>query len=1647
MKKNKFSYMQSNASLKTFCFLFLGLFFQTYISAQTNPVEFIATVNKTIPEGSYIVNMGVEPQTYENGLKPYGMVYTLIKIHQVAVEWVINPDKKKDGVDFNYKGTNYRGGTFIVTAPFLTDDVKAEIALWEAKGVVGVYTDEEFEAPVFIQLAFFPTWTLDLQSGNIVEAYFELAEIPEIAYTFSYPTDLNSCQDIFILPHADPSWDNHQRLATWNAPVSEGGNGGWIWAGCHGVSAIESTSNTDDYDNPDPATQMNFLTTNGLVLWGDHDNGSIPYDHFFPTSPIMQFIGPIDGSSEGGSESIYMPKIDGGWNSGVKVLVSDPDHSDLGTLTNGPVAKMAVGRAFNDINRGLVMYEAGHTLTGGSEAQNTASIRAFFNFCFLAPSERAPVINGITVENIVMEGGLSYNVSVDAVSPGGSPITYEWSASVSGTFTDPTSPSTTFTPDPVDMYTPGIVKCVITDECGRAAIASKPVSFIPAPEPPVAQDDNFALQPNTSITFDPKADNGNGPDTDANLNIDPNSVTFPDYGGGTTANTGNGEFVVNPDGTITYTPNPDWEGTEQITYEICDHLPNTGCDQAVITIVVSNIDENGCNGTEYLMSGYADAVVAENSMTNSIEALGEPLLVAGANNFYARIDGDGDYLVVDLTDVIPAGSEIKLYLGTDDDNDAILAAQGTLNGSDYTNGTDFFNNAGVSGAFTNFSISGANYKLNNVDPVSQLEVTIVFSKDVRYLRFTRSAGGNKPCINGVAYDFCASAIPIAVDDDVTTCEDNPVSIQVTFNDTDPQGLPLSVSLVTSPTNGVAEVNADGTITYTPDRDFSGADAFTYEVCNNFKDGVCAQATVNITITPDECADGFGQFGVGNSYTYLDQFNDKNVANGSDGTADWSGYNWIEQDKDGQIFDPANFTADDVRGDGNLLIPVSDKLNMAWRQVNLLGAADATLTFTYNNSNFNSSDDILIVEASADNGGSYVILDTYTGDLTTDAGAASFNLKQALGVLTETTFIRFRAVSGDKDFIADDVQVEYTEGGCFGECEPLPNNPPVGFFDEISIACDGTETLNVLNNDSDPDGDIIRLVEIVEQPPVGTAVANPDGTITYTRNGAVVEETFTYSIGDNVAGNEMFDTVRVYVYIDNCPPIAEDDAISTNANTPIDIPVLEDNGNGPDTDPEGDDLSVSSIDGYPSNGSVTINGDGTITYIPDEGFTGTDSFTYIVCDPSGLCDEASVTVTVVNQPPVANDDTYDNVSECTPFIATVLDNDTDPEGGNLTITEIVTPPANGIVEILFGKEIYYHTNDEGVTSDQFTYRICDDGDPTQCDEATVNITIAPPPVNQPPVAMDDLYDDGVINEPAIIAVLADNGNGEDYDPEGTTLVVSVPAPNITPAGAGTVVAVGKTVKFIPSEGFVGTVTFEYQICDSPERVALCDTLAPQCDLGLVTVNYYNLPPIANPDEEFTGKNIPVDIYPLENDQDPDGHDINLISADFETAQGGVVAVNNNGTPGDQTDDYLTYTPPLDYSGTDKFTYQICDVVPTEYVLCDIGTVYITIYNSDPGQIAANQTVCEGDPVAELVSLSAASTEDGTIAYQWEKSINGTSFTSIAGATGLNYTPIPVSVDTWFRRKASITATSGAVTHIYSNEVKITINNISGGTVGN
>lgn len=390
----------------------------------------ILTYNDTLPVGSFIINMGVSPQTIANGLKPYGLIYQLIKNYKVPVSWSINPSKVKDAKDFTYNGTDYKGGTFVIYEGFITNAVRSLITAWQAKGVVGVYTSSPVVVPIYQRVSGFASVVVDVDNESLVTPYFANAEVPDSIYTVGLPSDLGACHDFFILPHADPTWALHGNLYTFNTTRK-----GHIWTGCHATSMLEGIVNPSD-----TTQKMNFLTRTGLQCYSAGKCGSITelhggtatapftYSSEYDVHPIMQLMGDMTPSQENGSEEWYIPVSTGGWNANVARAITTSDGS-----AGKEGIKLAFGYAFNNPLNGIVMYQGGHTAHGkGTVASQVAAERAFFNFILHASIEKYLSSKGKVPSTFINQQGQT--VSVEATG-GSAPYTYAWTSSAPAPFT------------------------------------------------------------------------------------------------------------------------------------------------------------------------------------------------------------------------------------------------------------------------------------------------------------------------------------------------------------------------------------------------------------------------------------------------------------------------------------------------------------------------------------------------------------------------------------------------------------------------------------------------------------------------------------------------------------------------------------------------------------------------------------------------------------------------------------------------------------------------------------------------------------------------------------------------------------------------------------------------------------------------------------------------------------------------------------------------------------------------------------------------------------------------------------------------------------------------------------------------------------
>jgi VCBS repeat-containing protein len=267
---------------------------------------------------------------------------------------------------------------------------------------------------------------------------------------------------------------------------------------------------------------------------------------------------------------------------------------------------------------------------------------------------------------------------------------------------------------------------------------------------------------------------------------------------------------------------------------------------------------------------------------------------------------------------------------------------------------------------------------------------------------------------------------------------------------------------------------------------------------------------------------------------------------------------------------------------------------------------------------------------------------------------------------------------------------------------------------------------------------------------------------------------------------------------NDAPVAANDSYSTDQDTEL---VVEAPGVlGNDTDVEGDDLTAV-LESGPSNGSLTLNADGSFSYTPDAGFSGTDSFTYRASDGDLLSEPATVTIAVaqVNQAPVAVDDSYEvDEDQVLSVVAPgVLDNDTDVDGDSLTAV-LVSGVSNGSLTFNSDGSFTYTPNADFNGSDSFTY-VATDG---ALDSNLATVTITVNAVNDAPV-IDPVAPQSVFEGSELVVTVTAT------DPDGDVLTYSLDDP---PTGA-TIDPLTGVFRWTPADGPDDSTSITVRVTDN------------------------------------------------------------------------------------------------------------------------------------------------------------------------------------------------------------------------------------------
>jgi large repetitive protein len=996
---------------------------------------------------------------------------------------------------------------------------------------------------------------------------------------------------------------------------------------------------------------------------------------------------------------------------------------------------------------------------------------------------------------------------------------------------DTTAGTITYRPDGNDNG-PDRLTYQVCDTDHSCAVGHVRLTVRPIADPPLAADDLVVTPEDVPVTFDALANDGD-PDGD----LDAASVTVVE-------SPGHGATKIDATtATLTYAPDPDWSGTDSLSYRVCDTGSPVACASATVTLLVTARNQ--------LPVARPDAATTGEDVPVAVDVI--------AND----TDRDGR---LDPTTVTVSAPPVHGTVSIDATTGLSYAPAPDWNGTD-----------------------ALEYQVCDDElGCGHAQVTLVVTP--------------------------TPDPPVAAADALTTNEDTAATVDVLANDVDPDGdLDPSTLIVTSaPAHGAGSIEpGTGRVSYFPTRDANGADAFSYRVCDRGAPSQCAEAAVTITVLPvndppvalPDAATTPEDVPV--RLDLLSNDRDPDGVLGPASVAIVSGPRHGTLTTDLATGETTYVPAADWNGRDALTYRVCDEAGAcatAGAEMTVTAVADAPVAMPDRATLLEDSSVVAEVLANDRDPDGPADLDPASVHVVAGPDHGSVSIAPASGAIS---------YSPAADYDGEDV---LTYRVCDRTAVPLcvtadlrlvvtpVNDPPVATPDLAATDEDSAVTVDVLANDTDPEGALDPAsVAVPDAPEHGaTAVDAATGVITYTPapdyGGS---DAFRYRVCD-AEGACATAEVSIVVAPLNDPPVALDDAATTGEDVPVMLDVL---ANDVDRDGAPDPASVTVI-GAPGHGSTAVDAPGgSITYTPDADWNGADAFTYRVCDATGACDTAAASIRVLpvaDAPRPAAD--RSSTPEDTSVSVPVLANDTDPDGdlvaGSLAIS---TPPGHGRATVdPAAAGITYTPDPDWNGTDGLSYRVCDAAG--ACAVATVTFDVLP--VDDPPTIRDQglaIREDSFADVP-ILAEASDPDGQADLDP--ASVRVTDPATH----GMAEVDHDTGSIRFTPDADWYGTDTFRYRVCDV---AGLCVTA-----MSVVRVDPVDDPPAPVDDAAVVQVDAPATIDVLANDADADGN--------LDRASLAVVAAPAHGTASvEAATGRIIYRPLSGYAGTDGLMYRVCD----------------------------------------------------------------------------------------------------------------------------
>ncbi|MBM5340458.1 tandem-95 repeat protein [Vibrio parahaemolyticus] len=818
----------------------------------------------------------------------------------------------------------------------------------------------------------------------------------------------------------------------------------------------------------------------------------------------------------------------------------------------------------------------------------------------------------------------------------------------------------------------------------------------------------------------------------------------------------NGTVSVNPDGSVTYTPNDNYHGTDSFTYIVTsggvsesaivevnvtpandapvakDDIATTQEDTAVTIDVLPN--DTDVDGDKLSIES-----VSVPKEQGTVEVVDGKLVFTPAENFNG--DAEITYTVTDgaLTDQ----ATVKVTVNAVNDTPVVESniADQTL-AEDFTPYTIDLNTAfsdvdNVDGELT-FSVSGnSNIQVAIVNGIATITPTADWNGS-ETLTFTATDPSGESVSQPV--NFTVAPVADIVADKATVVEDTSTVIKVLGNDTfEGDGKVVSLDTNNGPANGTVSVNPDGSVTYTPNDNYQGTDSFTYIVTSG---GVSESTTVSVDVTP---------------------VNDAPVAKDDTAITDEDTPVTIDvlpndNGIDGDKLSIQSASVPEAQGkveivDGKLVFTPAENFN-----------GDAEITYTVTDGELTDAAKVTVTVNPVNDAPTIKVdaVESITEDaVSTDTVVATLTVRDTDTPEDQLTVSLENNSNGY--FVLVGNEVKLTQAGV-----DSVNNDELN-LKNLTISASVSDGVNPTASDSDSlivnrvnDAPTIKVdaVESITEDAVNTDTVVATLTV---RDTDTSEDQLTVSLENNsngyfvLVGDEVKLTQAGVDAVNNDELNLKDLTISASVSDGVnptandsdslivnrvnDAPTVE---NAIADQELSEDFATYTIDlndafkdsdsalnfsvSGNSNVLVSIENNGIATISPTADWNGSETLTFTATDPNGESVSQTVDFTVAPVVDIEADST--NVVEDTSTIINVLGNDTFEGKDKVVSLDAENGPKNGTVIVNNDGTVTYTPDDNYVGKDTFTY-VVTSGGVSESTTVTVNVT----PVNDKPESED------------------------------------------------------------------------------------------------------------------------------------------------------------------------------------------------------------------------------------------------------------------------------------------------------------------------